>query len=104
MLYIKFYNILINIFILLVILSIIVLCNYFVCSKTYVNQLSLFKNIRFQILSLFVKCPDQWIYDFMPIFEKQQDSYIAREYFIVNGERKELDDYDLEWVKEKCNI
>ncbi len=26
------------------------------------------------------------------------------EYYIVNGERKEMKEYDVEWIKKNCNL
>ena len=46
-------------------------------------------------------CPDEWIVDAMPgIYDKNE----SREYFILDGERHELSEYDVDWVEENCGL
>ena len=48
------------------------------------------------------ECPDSWIENRMPsVSDKPSEK---KQYFIVNGERKEIKEYDLEWIVENCNI
>jgi len=47
------------------------------------------------------KCPDEWILNNMP---SVVGSNASNEYFIVNGSRVELDQYDVDWVQEYCGI
>jgi len=47
-------------------------------------------------------CPDSWIENRMPSVSNTHNE--KKQYFIVNGERREIDDYDLDWIKENCNI
>ena len=46
-------------------------------------------------------CPDEWIEDRMPTFDQNTGQ---RQYFIFNGIRKELADYDVEWIKQNCSV
>lgn len=48
------------------------------------------------------KCPDEWIYDKM--LSTGNYSEENRQYFIIDGERKELKDYDLEWIQGNCSV
>lgn len=52
-------------------------------------------------------CPDKWykneqpcLYENSPTECKQQQ----KEYFIVNGEKKEVEKMDVEWVRENCKV
>lgn len=52
-------------------------------------------------------CPEKWykneqpcVYKDSPTECKQQQ----KEYFIINGERKEMEEVDVEWVKQNCEI
>ena len=52
-------------------------------------------------------CPDKWYkneqpctYQNSPTECKQQQ----KEYFIIDGERKEVEKVDIEWVKENCEV
>lgn len=47
-------------------------------------------------------CPDSWIENRMP--GPPQEINKNRQYFIIDGERREIDDYDLDWIKENCDI
>ena len=51
--------------------------------------------------TLIRQCPDEWIQNNMPSVSSEAR---ANEYFIINGERKELKDYDMQWIKKHCNI
>lgn len=51
--------------------------------------------------SLAKACPDEWIEDRMPSASSDDSE---RQYLIFNGERKELKDYDLDWIKNNCSI
>jgi hypothetical protein len=53
------------------------------CSITKTNKLKL--------------CPEKWYQNRMP-------GSGGSEYFILNSERRELSEFDLNWVKENCNI
>jgi hypothetical protein len=48
-------------------------------------------------------CPDDWIKNEMPLIADSPDT-IPREYFIIKSERKEIRDYDLDWIKANCDI
>lgn len=47
------------------------------------------------------KCPDEWIINRMPSFV---ENAAPNEYFIVNGSRVELDEYDVDWVERYCGL
>jgi len=46
-------------------------------------------------------CPDEWIDDQAP--GGFSDQY-QRQYFILNGERREIEEFDMEWIQENCNL
>lgn len=46
-------------------------------------------------------CPDEWIDNRMPVVGEPE---FPREYFILDGERMEMEEFDVEWVKENCGI
>ncbi len=45
-------------------------------------------------------CPDEWIENRMPGLSEPS----AAQYFIIDGERKEIDDFDLPWIKSNCSV
>jgi len=45
-------------------------------------------------------CPDAWIVDRMPSISSTQ----PREYFVIRGQRRELSDFDVEWVVRTCAL
>jgi len=95
---------LIILFSILVMLSIVILGGYFINRQSYPSLSNLPKSIKYQLMSMFIKCPDQKIYNGELIVGKLQNRQnTIKEYFVVDGNRKELEDYDLNWVKEKCN-
>ncbi len=48
---------------------------------------------------LIQKCPEEWIQNRMP-----GPGTNFEEYYIVEGKRRELKEFDIEWVKKNCNI
>lgn len=44
-------------------------------------------------------CPEEWIQNRMP-----GPGTNFEEYYIIDGKRRELKEFDLEWVKKNCNI
>jgi len=48
------------------------------------------------------ECPDEWIQDRMPTVGGYDDK--EGEYFIKDGKRMEISEFDLQWVNENCNI
>lgn len=52
--------------------------------------------------TLIQECPDKWIHDRMPRIGEGNDP--PAQYFIIDGQRKEIKDYDLEWVKANCSV
>jgi hypothetical protein len=49
-------------------------------------------------------CPDAWIDNQMPLVIGPETEKTPRQYFILDGKRRELAEFDLEWVKEHCQI
>ncbi|NCU42013.1 MAG: hypothetical protein EOM19_04845 [Candidatus Moranbacteria bacterium] len=54
-------------------------------------------------------CPEEKIINAMPTFESESSGeYDAgvppREYFILNGQRREIEEFDREWVEENCSF
>jgi hypothetical protein len=45
-------------------------------------------------------CPEEWIQNKMP----STDAQSANEYFIYEGKRREIKEFDMEWVKKNCTI
>lgn len=46
-------------------------------------------------------CPDEWIDNQMP---GDSSDKLQRQYFIMNGERRELEEFDVLWVQKNCNL
>ncbi|MBI2314518.1 hypothetical protein HYU93_00440 [Candidatus Daviesbacteria bacterium] len=52
-------------------------------------------------------CPGKWYKNKQPCVYKDSPAECNRqrkEYFIIDGERKEVEDVDIEWVKENCEV
>ena len=47
-------------------------------------------------------CPDEWINNQMPTPVGSNNP--PPQYFIVNGERRELSEFDVDWIKENCEV
>jgi len=45
------------------------------------------------------ECPEHWYVNKMPGINNSND-----EYFIINKERKEINEVDINWIKENCDI
>ena len=52
-------------------------------------------------VSLLKACPEQWYVDRMP---SVGSSDVSKEYFIYKGSRRELIEFDVEWVKSNCSV
>ncbi|HEX8974201.1 MAG TPA: hypothetical protein VF817_01790 [Patescibacteria group bacterium] len=48
------------------------------------------------------QCPSEWVNNAMPGIDDK--SVEPKEYFILNGQRRELDEFDLDWVRKNCNL
>ena len=46
-------------------------------------------------------CPDAWYDNQMPSIGEEQE---ANQYFIINQERRELTEFDIEWIKQNCPV
>lgn len=73
---------------------------FLICSFTLVifAGIILLNNKKITLLQ---ECPDEWIEDRMPTIEGYKSD---RQYFIFNGQRKEIKNYDLDWIKNNCSI
>ena len=51
-------------------------------------------------------CPDEWYDDQMPCVYVNDSSECDMEtqYFIIDNERRELSEFDVDWIKENCEI
>ncbi len=47
-------------------------------------------------------CPDSWIINKMPGPKLKEK--LNEQYFILNGERKELSDFNMVWVQQNCSL
>lgn len=47
------------------------------------------------------QCPDKWIDNQMPSTDPKNSE---KQYFILNGVRRELVEFDLEWIEKNCNL
>ncbi len=48
-------------------------------------------------------CPDEWILNQMPCGGEGCNEF-PREYFIIDGERRELEEFNVDWIKENCDL
>ena len=46
-------------------------------------------------------CPDEWYDNQMP---GSDDSGEQRQYFLINGERRELVEFDVAWIRDNCEV
>jgi len=49
-------------------------------------------------------CPDEWIVDAMPGIGQPNPNDPPKEYFIYQGVRRELSEFDVDWVKSNCDV
>lgn len=54
--------------------------------------------------SLLRVCPDAWIDNQQPCACDTPPCNCGGEYYVVNGERKETEVFDQEWVEQNCNL
>ncbi len=47
------------------------------------------------------KCPQAWIVNKMPATSK---SNLPEQYFVLDGKRRDLSEFDLDWVKKNCDL
>jgi len=47
-------------------------------------------------------CPDEWYNNQMPT--DNQNNNLPSEYFIINNKRVEIAGFDIDWIKENCDI
>lgn len=49
-------------------------------------------------------CPDKWYDNRMPGPAPEDETAEDRQYFIVDGERVDYEDMDVEWVRNNCSV
>lgn len=50
-------------------------------------------------------CPDEWINNQQPIAENNESiNEEDKQYFILNKERRELEEFDMNWIIQNCDI
>lgn len=49
-------------------------------------------------------CPEEKIANKMPMIVEEGENAEPNTYFIYQGERKELKEFDLEWVEANCEV
>lgn len=42
-------------------------------------------------------CPDQWI-------DNQMPGSIGSQYFVLNGETRKINEFDMNWIQNNCDI
>ncbi|MFA6170848.1 MAG: hypothetical protein WCW77_04825 [Patescibacteria group bacterium] len=47
------------------------------------------------------QCPDEWIDNQMPSVGARKTE---TQYFILDGKRREVNEFDAEWVQKNCNV
>lgn len=47
------------------------------------------------------QCPDEWIDNQMPSTDLKKSE---TQYYILNGERRELYEFDIEWIQKNCGL
>ena len=51
------------------------------------------------------ECPDTWYKNMMPmIVDNPSEAEHVGEYFIIDNQRRELSEYDVEWIIENCEV
>ena len=46
-------------------------------------------------------CPDEWYVNKMPCIIGGE---CGGQYFVLDGERREFNEFDVDWIKENCGI
>ena len=58
--------------------------------------------------NLIQTCPDEWILNKMPSIRNDENPLdsndLPSEYFIIDGKRRELTEFDLLWIQSNCDI
>ncbi len=65
------------------------------------------KNLSNTPTSLIRQCPDSWTQNDMPTIINPGDVQLTdeqRQSFIIDGEKKDITKYDIEWVKSQCPV
>jgi len=65
----------------------------FISIKPIVNAPSLKTKLQ--------QCPDEWIDNQMPSTDLKKSE---TQYFIFNGKRRELYEFDVEWIQKNCGL
>ncbi len=81
-------------------LTSIVFVSLLCCTTLLYNACCSKKSSTTNTTNLIQACPDEWIQNNMPGPESKE----VKEYFIYEGQRRELKEFDLDWIKKNCNI
>ena len=81
-----------NIILILVIVAIVAVGGYFVLNNRSTTP----------PVSPLRVCPEAWYDNRMPSTVESND--VPREYFIYKGVRRELSEFDVNWVKTNCSV
>jgi len=58
-----------------------------------------------QVPNKIKECPDAWYKSSTPVIvDNPIDAKYAGQYFMINDERRELRDYNIEWIEENCEV
>lgn len=49
-------------------------------------------------------CPDKWYDNKMPRIISEDDEEYVSQYFIIDGERREISEFDVDWIIENCEV
>lgn len=90
-----------HIIILLLIASLIIVATASFVNRSHTTSSSNKDDQTQKKSSLLKKCPDEWIANHMP---NTEETHVNDEYFILNGEREEIKNYDVKWIRSNCSI
>lgn len=79
-------------------IAIVIILLIFIASILYINSIK---------SSGFIDCPDTIVYNRMPCICENESlcgTCENRNYYIKNGIRVNFSEYDLNWVKENCEV
>ena len=76
------------------VILLIVILSILIISGAYLTYKTAKENNKLKI------CPDKWYDNQMPGPAHPRTS----QYFVLNGERRELAEFDINWIEKNCNI
>lgn len=70
--------------------------------NSIINSLKFFSADESVLLK---QCPEEWIDNQMPqVGDVKYADQMNPQYFILNGERREMGEFDIDWVTKNCNL